>query len=66
MAFQNEKKEHEAKDSYLKVEQYDFISDKILTVKRRINGQQNQIEAMERKMLTLIKRRDEKNQMRLE
>lgn len=55
-----EQKEQEAKDSYLKVEQYDYINEKMLMIKRRLKAQQSQIDTMERKMLATIKRRMEK------
>ena len=55
-----DRKEQEAKESYLKVEQYDFVNEKMINIKRRLKGQQAQIDQMERKMLQTIKRRMEK------
>lgn len=41
----------EGKDSYLKVEQFDFIYERVNSVKRRLKSQQDIIDTMEKKML---------------
>ena len=45
------------------MEQFDFITEKIQTIKRKMKLQQQQIDSMERKMLTTIKKRNEKEQL---
>ena len=60
IAQEADRKEQESKDSYLKIEQFDFIYERVNSVKRRLKGQQDVIDMMEKKMLTTIKRRHEK------
>ena len=51
LAQEKERKDLEAKDSYLKVEQFDYIYERTNNVKRRLKSQQDVIDLMEKKLL---------------
>jgi len=63
---EQERLKQEAQDSYLKLDQYEYITDRILNAKKRLSQQQGIIDLLEKKMLDVIKKRQEKEQERRE
>ena len=59
----DEKKSAEAEESYLEVEQFDFMYDKCNSIKRRLQRQQGCIDQLEKKLIDVIGRRMEKEQI---
>ena len=63
---EQERLQKEAQDSYLKLDQYEYITDRILNAKKRLSQQQGIIDLLEKKMLDVINKRHEKEQERRE
>ena len=55
-----EKREAESKDSYLTLKQFNFIYDRIQTARKSLKAQQEVIDKMETKMISVIEKRNEK------
>lgn len=57
-----EKKQNEAKDSYLKIDQYDFIYSRITEANKKLKSQADTIDYLEKKLLEVIKKKEDKAQ----
>lgn len=57
-----EKKQNEAKDSYLKIDQYDFIYSRISEANKKLKSQADTIDYLEKKLLEVIKKKEDKAQ----
>jgi len=62
LELEKERKVLEAKDSYLKIHQFDYLYDKVSRVKRWVKSQQEIIDGMEKKMIEMLIQRKQKEE----
>jgi hypothetical protein len=54
MIYERQLRERESKESYLKVEQFEWLYKKTDSIKRWVKGQQDVVDVMEQRMIRLI------------